>query len=106
MTRYTLLLLLAIFYGSSGHCQDTVLTDYGHVLPEDFHPSSPVIDSNADVVVLSDVGAAEVIGIPFLGDWRVQYMRYRRLLIRNQKGVDAAKIEISFDPDKNGSRKL
>jgi hypothetical protein len=105
MNRYTLLFLLTLSRGFSGYCQDTVSTGYGHVLPEEFHPISPVIDSNVDVVVLSDVGHAELVGIPFFG-WRVQYTRCRRLLIRNQKGVGAAKIKISFDPDKNGTGKL
>jgi len=105
MTRYTLLCLLGFFYGLSGYCQDTVSTGYGHVLPEDFRPGSVVIDSNADVVVLSDIGHAELTGLPMLG-WRVQFTRYRRLLIRNQKGIDAAKIEIDFDPDRNGTSKL
>jgi hypothetical protein len=105
MIRYTLLFLLTLFRGFSACSQDTVSTGYGHILPEDFHPISPVIDSNVDVVVLSDVGHAELVGIPLFG-WRVQYTRWRRLLIRNQKGVHAAKIEISFDPDKNGADKL
>jgi hypothetical protein len=105
MNRYALLFLLTLLHGLSGSCQDSVSTGFGHVLPEDFHPSSPVIDSNTDVVVLSDVGHAELMGVPFVG-WRVYYTRYRRLLIRNQKGIDAAKIGISFDPDKNGTGKL
>ena len=103
MSRYTLLVLLTLFRVLSAHSQDTILT--GHVLPEDFHPTSPVIDSNADVVVLSDVGHAELVGVPLFG-WQVEYTRYRRLLIRDQKGVDAAKIEIPFDPDRNGTGKL
>jgi len=106
MNRYALFCLLALFRSFSGHCQDTVSTGYGHVVPEEFHPSSPVIDSNTDVIVLSDIGHAEVIGIPLVGGWRVEYTRYRRLLIRNQKGIDAAKIELSFDPGRNGSGKL
>ena len=106
MNRYTLLFLLTLLRGFSVHCQDSVYAaDFGHVLRGDFHPSSPVIDSNVDVVVLSDVGRAELVGLPLFG-WQVEYTRYRKMLILNQKGVDAAKIEISFDPDRNGSGKL
>src|ERR1700753_3119542 len=99
MNRILLLLSLAIFCHSSVHCQDSVLAGFGRVLPEDFHPSSPVIDSSAEVVVLSDVGDAELVGDAFFG-WRVKYTRYRKMLIRNKEGVKAAKVELSFDPFK------
>ncbi|HEV2480555.1 MAG TPA: DUF3857 domain-containing protein, partial [Puia sp.] len=106
MNRHALLCLLVLFRGFSGYCQDTVSTGYGHVLPEEFHPNSPVIDSNADVVVISDVGHAELLDSPRVDFGRIRYTRYLKMLIRNQKGVDAAKIKIGFDPDINGSGKL
>ena len=106
MNRYALLFLLTLLRSISARCQDSVYAaGFGHVLPGDFHPSSPVIDSNVDVVVLSDVGHAELEGLPLLG-WQVEYTRYRRLLILNQKGLDAAKIDIGFDPERNGAGKL
>src|ERR1700761_4428661 len=91
MTRYTLLFLLTLFHAFYGYGQDTLSTGFGNVLPEEFHPSSPVIDSNADVVVLSDIGRAELIGVPLVG-WRLEFTRCRKLLIRNQKGLNASKI--------------
>jgi hypothetical protein len=106
MTRYALLCLITLFCCFSGRGQDTVSTGYGHVLPGDFNPVSPVIDSNTDVVVLSDVGHAELLDSPAADFGRVRYTHYRKMLIRNQKGIAATKIDISYDPDRNGSGKL
>src|SRR5580700_6030514 len=86
-------------YGQAG--PDTLISE---VTPADFHPSSPVIDSNVNVVILRDSGRADLES--YFGDWRVKQTRYRRLLIRNRNGFEAAKAEISFDPEVNllGSR--
>jgi hypothetical protein len=71
----------------------------GEVQPADFHPSSPVGDSNANVVVLLHSGSVDLQRT--FSDWEVRQTRYRRLLIRNKNGFDAAKIEISYDPALN-----
>jgi hypothetical protein len=106
MNPYPLLCLAALLRFLPGNCQDTVSTGYGHVLPADFHPTSSVIDSNVDVVVLSDIGHAELIDSPAADFGRARFTRYRKILIRDPKGIKAAKIDISFDPDKNGPGKL
>jgi len=103
MNRYVLL-VLAIFGRLGAYCQDSVYAGFGHIVVEDFHPSSPVIDSNSDAVVLEDIGHAELEG--GLWGWRVKYTRYRKMLIRNQKGIGAAKFELTYDPDRNGIGKL
>ena len=84
--------------------QDSLYAEFGKILPADFHPSSPVVDSDADVVILQDVGRTELEGRP--EGWKVKYMHYRRLLIRNKNGFDAAKIGITFNPYRNGFGKL
>ncbi len=71
----------------------------GEVRLADFHPSSPVIDSNTNVVVLRDSGSVDVERT--YSSWRVRQTRYCRLLIRNKNGFDAAKIEIFYDPALN-----
>lgn len=60
-----------------------------------------MIDSNVNVVVLEDIGKTALEG--HMGGWQVKFMRYRRLLIRNDKGFDAAKITLSFDEYENGT---
>jgi len=84
--------------------QDSLRSGWGQILPEDFHPNSAVVDSSANVVVLADVGHAEMAGSST--GWHVLFNRYRRLLIRNKKGYDAAKIAVSFNPDLDGNGKL
>jgi hypothetical protein len=93
--------LLISFDGYSQVSPDTLISE---VQPADFQPSSPVIDSNANVVVLRDSGSAELMG-KFYG-WRIKQIHYRRLLIRNKNGFGAAKIEISYDPEYNGTGRL
>jgi hypothetical protein len=69
------------------------------VTAADFHPSSPVIDSNVNVVVLRDSGTATLES--YFSQWRIRQTRYRRLLIRNKNGFGAAKVDIAFDPEAN-----
>jgi hypothetical protein len=71
---------------------DTLVSE---IRPADFHFTSPVVDSNANVVVLRDSGSADLEG-GFVG-WQVAQKRYRRLLIRNKNGFDAAKVSLSYD---------
>jgi len=108
--RYLLLFLAtSLAFESSGQTlmviggigPDTLISQ---VQPADFQPTSPVIDSNVNVVVLRDSGSAELQG-RFYG-WRIKYVRYRRLLIRNKNGFDAAKVEFTFDPETNIYGKL
>src|SRR5580692_1116723 len=97
-----LFFFLATFFVIPAHGQtDTLISE---VQPADFHPFSPVIDSNANVVVLRDSGSADVLLKS--NSWRVKQTRYLRLLIRNKNGFHATKVEIWFDPQFNGTGKL
>jgi hypothetical protein len=84
--------------------QYSVYPDLGQIKAENFHVSSPVVDSNVSVVVLEDIGNSQLEG--YESGWRVEHTRYRRLLIRNKKGFNAAKISISFSQEANGGGKL
>ena len=103
--RLPVVCLLVFLYSVTGmvpvFSQDSTLTDLGHVVPADFHPSSPVIDTSADVVVLEDLGNTDLQGNG--GGWRVKYTRYCRLLIRSKRGFDATVIHLSYDPEENGT---
>lgn len=80
---------------TSSKAQEGMDSIYSEVRVADFHPSSPAIDSNANVIVLRDSGSADLQGT-FEG-WQVMQIRYHRILIRNKNGFDAAKVEISYD---------
>jgi hypothetical protein len=100
MRNHYIFLIIGLLAANVGNGQislrvisfDTLVSE---VRPADFHPLSPVVDSNANVVVLRDSGSADLEG-GFAG-WQVRQKRYRRLLIRNKNGFDAAKINLSYD---------
>jgi hypothetical protein len=79
-------------------------TAFGGVTMDNFLASSPAADSGASVVVFEDIGASTLDG--YEKGWRIEYKRYRRLLIRNKKGFSAASIALSFSAENNGMDKL
>jgi len=87
-----------------GQNVNTVYPDLGSVRIEDFHPSISGTDSNAAALVLEDIGKTELEG--YERGWRVKFMRYRRILIRNKNGFDAAKVSLTFSPYRNDTGKL
>jgi hypothetical protein len=101
---FYLFLLFLLLDRSRLHGQNMVDTAFGKITPEDFHVSSPVVDSDASVVVLEDFGQSTLDGYDH--GWRVEFKRHRRLLIRNKKGFDAATIILSFSGEANGMGKL
>jgi hypothetical protein len=66
---------------------------FGKVNPEDFQKKIYSLDSNANAVVLSDVGSSEIIGNNH-GWFSLSYKRYTRIHILNKNGYDAASVEI------------
>jgi hypothetical protein len=79
-------------------------TAFGKITAGDFHVSSPAVDSGASVVILEDIGQSTLDG--YDNGWRIEFKRYRRLLIRNKKGFEAANITLSFSGEANGMGKL
>jgi len=79
-------------------------TAFGKITAEDFRVSSPAVDSGASVVILEDIGQSTLDG--YDNGWRIEFKRYRRLLIRNKKGFEAANITLSFSGEANGMGKL
>ena len=102
--HYLLLFVAGVLSCLAGQGQVEFTLLRSQVTPADFHPSSPVIDSNVNVVVLCDSASVDLLAFSY--GWRVRQTRYCRMLIRNKNGFDAAKIEVSFDPEANGVNKL
>jgi len=67
---------------------------FGKVSPADFNlPASPVIDSNADAVILSDIGSLEFIGNEY--HWfSYVYKKHVRIKILNGKTSDISTLKI------------
>ena len=66
---------------------------YGKISSEDFVISSPVVDSNANAVIIADIGSIEFEGTSS-GWFRSIFKRHKRVKIINKKGFDIATIKI------------
>jgi hypothetical protein len=90
---------------SYSYAQDKSRVQFGKVASADFAiPSSTFIDSNADAVILSDVGAVHFIGNK--NSWfSYVYKRQTRIKILHKKAIEAATVRIPLyvledDPEK------
>lgn len=66
---------------------------FGKIVPADFTVNAPVVDSNANAVILSDIGSSEFEGNN-RGWFSLLFKRHRRIKIINAKGFDAGTISI------------
>ncbi|MEP7317974.1 MAG: DUF3857 domain-containing protein [Panacibacter sp.] len=80
-------------------------TKFGDVKDEDFAPTVYSIDSNAEAVVLYDMGNSVFEG-GVKGDFVLVYNHQKRIRIMNKNGFDAATIEIPLDKDGTDEEKL
>ncbi|MEJ0105670.1 MAG: DUF3857 domain-containing protein [Bacteroidota bacterium] len=71
---------------------------FGKIAPQDFQTKIYSIDSNANAVVLSDVGSTEIVGNNN-GWFSLQFKRYTRIHILNKNGYDAANVQINLYQD-------
>jgi hypothetical protein len=78
--------------------------EFGKVGPDNFKISSTVVDSNTEVAILADVGSVELQNHK---DRIMQvFKRFRRMKILNLRGLQAAKVDIGFSTEANGSGAL
>jgi len=74
-------------------CQDKASVKFGKVSPEDFANKVYSIDSNANAVVIADIGSSEIVGNS-KGWFSLEFKRYRRVHLLNKNGFDIATEEI------------
>src|SRR5258705_3462092 len=84
--------LLAIYL--VGNAQDKVPVKFGKVSPEDFKTFYS-IDSNANAVIIADVGSTEIIGNSKAG-FSLEFKCYRRAQILNKNGYDIGDVSITL----------
>jgi hypothetical protein len=78
----------------SSIAQDKAKNTFAKLTPADFAlPVSPLIDSNANAVVLSDRGEVHYIGNKS-GWFSYVYTRLTRIRIINKKGIDLATVKV------------
>jgi transglutaminase-like putative cysteine protease len=66
---------------------------YGKVTAADFNVVSPLIDSSANAIVISDIGSSEFTGNT-KGWFSLLFKRHKRIKILNKNGFDAATVSI------------
>ncbi|MBV9987764.1 MAG: DUF3857 domain-containing protein, partial [Chitinophagaceae bacterium] len=95
MRKLQVTLLLGVIAATFAAAQEKPNMKFGKITPADFSISSPLIDSNVNAVVLSDVGSTEFEGNS-KGWFTMVFKRHRRIKIINAKGFDAATISITL----------
>ena len=98
-------ILNILVWQSAGYAQDKPTAKLPPVTARDFSlPASPVIDSNANAVILSDIGSVHFIGNK-KSSFSYVYKKHTRIKILNKRAFDLATVKISLytpyeDPDK------
>lgn len=78
---------------------------FGKISATDFDVKSPVIDSNTNAVILSDVGSSKIDGNNS-GSFSLIHKRSTRIKVLNKKGFDAANISIELYVSGNNEERL
>jgi hypothetical protein len=92
-TLSLLLLVLSLKTVAFGQAVNRPDTKFGNVKPEDFAPAAYAVDSQANAVVLFDLGKAEY-GTDLRGGFSIIYKFHQRIRLMNKNGFDAATVEI------------
>jgi hypothetical protein len=88
--KKSVMAMIGLFLAACLHAQDV---KYGKITAADFNVVSPVIDSSADAVVISDIGSSEFVGNS-KGWFSLEFKRHKRVKIINKNGFDAATVSI------------
>ncbi|MEO8771879.1 MAG: transglutaminase domain-containing protein [Ferruginibacter sp.] len=103
-TRLLIILLLCII-ALQLPAQDKSKAKFGNVTEDDFKQTVYSIDSNANAVVIADIGSTEIVGND-KGNFSLQFKKFTRIHILNKNGYDAAKIEIGIYTNEDQEEKL
>ncbi len=79
---------------------------FGKVTPEDFEIQSPLIDSNANAVIISDVGYTGFEADAHKKKFFLEFKRERRVKILNPNGFDVATMIIPLYTSGENTEKL
>lgn len=91
--RRVCLAVSCIFAFTALTAQDKVDSRLKKITPADFNVSSPVVDSNANAVILADIGSTDFIGNTN-GYFSLVFKQYKRVLLRNRNSFDEATIKV------------
>ncbi|HVT83706.1 MAG TPA: DUF3857 domain-containing protein, partial [Chitinophagaceae bacterium] len=103
---YSLFIALVIFtLSAAAQDQKHVNFKYGKIDAEDFNSKVYSIDSNANAIVLADVGTTEIVGNS-KGWFSLEFTHYRRMHILNKNGYDIANVQVDLYKDGNDEEQL
>jgi len=88
-----LLVIAAIFCIQPGKAQEVTAYKFGQVTPADFSTSGTGLDSNADAVIISDIGIADFEGNDE-GLFTIVFTHYMRVKIINKNGISIGSHKI------------
>jgi len=89
----TLCAVSCIFMSVRGQEKSSI--KYGKVSVEDLQKKIYTIDSNANAVVLADIGSTEIVGNS-KGWFSLEFKHFKRIHILNKAAYDAGNVEISL----------
>lgn len=101
MTSFRLPAILFMFFLLQSYCygQEKSKVQFGKVSPADFNlPANPIIDSNANAVILADIGAISFVGNKH-GWFSYVFKKRTRVKILNKKAYDQATVRIRLYHD-------
>ncbi len=91
--KILILSLLGVLFSLSILSQDKINVKFGKVSSEDFASKIYPIDSNANAIVIADVGSSKIVGNS-KGWFSLEFKRYCRVHLLNKNGFDVATEEI------------
>ncbi|MBL7748538.1 MAG: DUF3857 domain-containing protein [Chitinophagaceae bacterium] len=103
--HFAVVFVCALFFASDGFAQDKVNVKFGSVSEKDFATTVYSIDSNANAVVIADVGSSAIEGNS-KGWFSLVYKRYKRVHILNKNGYDIANVSIGLYSDGEDEEQL
>lgn len=102
-TKFILLIAInLLFISNYSYSQTKPITKLEKISLSDFKPNSPVVDSNANAVVLADIGSTEFEGNNN-GDFTLIFKCIKRVLLINKNAFDDATIKIPIYIGSNSS---
>ena len=104
MKRELLIFLCLFALNKQNIGQEKVPVKFGKVSPADF-AAHYNIDSNANAVIIADVGSTEIMGNS-KGGFSLEFRCYRRAQILNKNGYDIADVSITLYTDGGAEEEL
>ena len=68
---------------------------FGKISPEDFNKKVYELDSNANAMIIADIGSTEIVG-NYKGRFSLEFKRFKRVHILNKNGYEIANVQIGI----------